>query len=51
MITTEIRVKIHEFGKLISSTEKSMEQFKNMVKALATARDKFDKNLRINGYN
>lgn len=46
VITTDIRTQIHDFSKLISSTEGCILHFKKMVKALATARDKFDKHFR-----
>lgn len=46
MITTEIRAQLHDFQKMIVATEKSMMQFKDMVKALSSSRDKFDMNLR-----
>jgi hypothetical protein len=46
VITTDVRTQIHDFAKLIAKTEKSMLHFKTMVKQLAAARDKYDKNFR-----
>lgn len=45
LIDTDIRTRIHDFTTLIQRTKVYMNKFKDEIKALATARDKYDKNL------